>query len=201
MAAEMGVSLSYPDLESMASTSLLGGLDDTTLRNMVGAKGAVGTGDTFSGAAADLNARLRSTFSNMGVGLTDDTARRYVTEILAGRQSLASYENEAMRMAKSRFPNLAEQLDQGMTVRDAASPYIAQMAQTLEISETDIDLTDSHIQRALADRDEKGTPRSEPLWQFERRLKDDPRWDKTKQAVNQSYDMLARIGQDWGFSA
>jgi hypothetical protein len=201
MAAEMGVRMARADIESAAKDSLVMGLDDTMLRDIVGRRGATGTGQDYRGAAAEMEAQIRATYVNNGLRLTDDVARRNVNEILAGRQTLATYENLARQQAKSRYPNLAEQLDAGMTVRDVASPYLAQMADTLEINEVDLDLNDQAIQRALTDRDEKGTARTKPLWQFERELKDDPRWDKTKNAQNQTYDMLARIGQDWGFSA
>jgi hypothetical protein len=201
MAAEMGVRMARADIESAAKDSLVMGLDDTMLRDIVGRRGAAGTGQDYRGAAAEMEAQIRATYVNNGLRLTDDVARRNVNEILAGRQTLATYENLARQQAKSRYPNLAEQLDAGMTVRDVASPYLAQMADTLEINEVDLDLNDQAIQRALTDRDEKGTARTKPLWQFERELKDDPRWDKTKNAQNQTYDMLARIGQDWGFSA
>jgi membrane-bound lytic murein transglycosylase B len=123
------------------------------------------------------------------------------------KQAIAQY--GTLGILANSIPDLRAKLEQGAKDEwtpdrfwaEIQQPYVAQMAQTLEINEQDIDLGDAHIQRALSDRDEKGTPRTEPLWAFERRLKDDPRWDKTKQASNQAADMLSRIGQDWGYSA
>jgi hypothetical protein len=69
------------------------------------------------------------------------------------------------------------------------------MAATLEISDKDVKLSDSYIKKALEGANGERTP----LWQFEKMLKDDPRWDKTKQARNETYDLLAQVGKDWGF--
>jgi hypothetical protein len=201
MATELGVTLGKGQATSLANHALRTGITDDILKNMVGGLGAGGTGGSYKGAAADIDAQIRQAYSVQGVGFTDAAIRRSVNDVIAGKSTLATYENFARQQAKSRYPNLGEQLDSGMTVKDVASPYVAQMAQTLELDENAIDLSDSHIKRALTDRDEKGVPRTQPLWQFERQLKDDPRWDKTQGAHNQTYDMLARIGQDWGFSS
>ena len=42
-------------------------------------------------------------------------------------------------------------------------------------------------------------PVSTPLWQFQDQLRQDPRYDKTTQAVNDAYSTVAQIGKDWGF--
>ena len=65
-----------------------------------------------------------------------------------------------------------------------AEPYINLMAQTLELSPTAITLNDPYIREALMGIDEKGNPKPMGLWDFQKRLKNDPRWIKTQQASN-----------------
>jgi hypothetical protein len=45
--------------------------------------------------------------------------------------------------AKAAFPQFANQIDAGMTIRDIADPYISTYAQTLEVPETQVTLKDS----------------------------------------------------------
>jgi hypothetical protein len=71
----------------------------------------------------------------------------------------------------------------------------------LELPGTQIDFAkDPSIKKALQYKDPKtGQPQVKPLWQFERELKDDSRWQYTKQAKNETYAILQQVGQDWGF--
>jgi hypothetical protein len=39
------------------------------------------------------------------------------------------------------------------------------------------------------------------LWQVQDMMRQDPRYDHTKQAVSDAYSMINQIGKDWGFSA
>jgi hypothetical protein len=71
--------------------------------------------------------------------------------------------------AKAAFPQFANQIDAGMTVRDIADPYISTYAQTLEVPETQVTLKDPAIKKALAQTGQDGTTQtSMPLWQFQR---------------------------------
>jgi hypothetical protein len=121
--------------------------------------------------------------------------------ILAGRATLDTYVGQAIQNAKSRYAALAPQLDQGMTVHDIADPYMQVMSNTLEMPAAKVNINDRRIQQALTARDDKGQPTVQPLWQFELGLKKTPEWNKTKNATNAAFDMVSKIGQDWGFVA
>jgi hypothetical protein len=44
-----------------------------------------------------------------------------------------------------------------------------------------------------------GTFSTQPMYDFVRKLKDDPRWDKTKNAQDEAYRFTSRLGKDMGF--
>jgi hypothetical protein len=60
-------------------------------------------------------------------------------------------------MARSKYPEMQTYLDQGMTVRDVAEPYLQSYAQLLEVAPDAVQLTDARVQKAL-----QGTPPDKP---------------------------------------
>jgi hypothetical protein len=167
-------------LSQMANHFLVNNYDDETIRRWlalnVGPK--IGPEGALSGQAADLDAHLRQVASSYGVPFSDSTMNHELMMIMRGERTLESWESLMRERAKAAHPHLAAELDSGMTLRDIADPYIATMANTLEVAETNLDLTDLHVKRAL---------------------NDDPRWDKTKQARTAAYETVAQVGRDFGF--
>lgn len=186
-------------LETLASNS---SWDDQVLTQTVANRTKIDVTDTgaYLGQAANLRNHLTQVFQNYGVAYTKQWLDFGISQIESGRDTLDGFESYAKQRAKAAYPQFANQLDAGMTIRDIADPYISTYAQTLEVPETSVTLKDSMIKKALQQTGEDGTTRtSMPLWQFERTLKNDPRYDHTKQAKGDAMDLLAQIGKDWGF--
>jgi hypothetical protein len=175
------------------------GWDEATIRQNIGhqLKGATAT---FGGTAGTIQQQVKKLYGDYGVRYGSYRVNLWTRSILEGSASLEKLRAELMVGAKSRYAAIAGDIDQGRTVREIADPYIQLMASTWERPEGTIDLYDTKVQQALSRRDPKsGQPVLTPLWQFERELKDDPRWDTTKNAVNTAYDQAMRIGKAWGF--
>lgn len=100
--------------------------------------------------------------------------------------------------AAGMFPVYADRIRQGMNMYEIASPYINLMAQTLEIAPDQVTLNDPYIREALMGIDEKGNARPMGLWDFEKKLKNDPRWMQTKQASNDIASTATDILQIFG---
>ncbi len=200
---EMGVSGTGPWQQNLAFNAIVNGWDEQTLRENIARTGTVakGEGGHLMGTAADLSAKMRETAANYGIPVTEKSISSQVHAVLAGYNTIADYDALYLQRAKSRYPGLSVNLDSGLTIRDIADPYIAQMAQTLEVGEGSIDLMDRYVQKALTYKGEDGRPASQALWEFEQTLKEDPRWDKTKNANEEAAGLAATIGRDWGFIA
>lgn len=176
---------------------------ETHLASMIDSRrGPVAHGDAYGGDVGTVQQQVRQMYASYGIAYSNVGVMNRVRGILMGTSNLQSVQAEAMNQAKSKYAALAPEIDSGKTVADIASPYIASMAQTLELPDGSIMLTDPKIQQALTARDPKtGAPTVKPLWSFERDLKDDPRWDTTKNARNSAYDQAMQIGHDMGFIA
>lgn len=189
------------DPNAVGLQALLNNWDDEQIKSYIGATGSLGVGsnDALFADAAQLDTHLREVAAAYGVAVTEDNFRGMLTQIQAGRDTVDGWEAVMRARAKAQFPHLASQIDAGMSVRDIADPYIATYAQTLEVPETGIKLTDPAIQKALSIRNQDGTAATKPMWQFQRELKDDPRWDKTTNARTEAYTMVNQLGKDFGF--
>jgi len=176
--------------------------DDSRVTQLVTDNSQLRYGDTgaHEGTAAQLYDHMTTVAQNYGVAYSQSWLDGMVSNVQSGRDSLDGWENVMRARAKAAFPQFADQIDAGMTVRDIADPYISTYAQTLEVPETQVTLKDSYIQKALSQAGQDGQTRaSMPLWQFQRMLKDDPRYDRTQQAKSDAFTTLNKIGADFGF--
>lgn len=191
------------DTNKIGLAALTGNWDDQQLRTYLArtlrlSEGPLGS---LSGNAAEMEKYMRGLATNYGVPYTDQWIKGQVRSIQTGYGDLEGFESLMRARAKAAFPQFSDQIDGGMTLRDIADPYISTMANTLEVSVTELQLDDRWVKRAMSSKQPDGTMGAMPLWEFERKLKDDPRWDKTKQAREQAFDAIAQIGRDFGFEA
>ena len=163
----------------------------------------IGHGDSgaYMGNAANYADHMTHVAQSFGVAYTQDWLDGWINQVESGANSLDGFDAVVRARAKAAFPQFASQIDGGMTVRDIADPYISTYAKTLEVPETEVTLGDSYIQKALSQTGPDGTLQTAmPLWQFQRTLKADPRYDNTQQAKDDAFSVLNKIGQDWGFA-
>lgn len=202
LAGSMGIGLTEGNtgtLSHLVRSAQTFGWDEETLKAEIGNMYRLNRGKMPGGEAGATTQQLRKVYSDYGVPLSEDLAAKATRAILSGTATVDSYTALAINSARSRYAALAPQLDQGMTVRDIADPYIQMTASTLEIPQGKVSINDPRVQKALTARDDKGQPTVQPLWQYEQGLKQSPQWDKTKAATNAAYDMVNKIGQSWGF--
>jgi hypothetical protein len=88
---------------------------------------------------------------------------------------------------------VAKLIDQGVDLDTIYSPYKNLMANTLEINPETITLNDPTLRTAITAENEV------PLYQFERQLRQDNRWQYTNQARSEVADAAKKILQDFGF--
>jgi hypothetical protein len=203
-AQQLGRSITATQARTLALRSMVenASWDDQRLSQLLtdNTRVEVGRDGSYQGNAADLQAHLTKTAQNYGVAYTRSWLDAWTNEIQSGRNSLEGWESVMKARAKAAYPQFAAQLDAGMTIRDIADPYISTYAQTLEVPETQVTLNDTAIKKALSQTTADGkTLASMPLWQFQRQLKDDPRYDRTQQAKDDAFSALGKIGKDFGF--
>lgn len=203
-ANSLGRTLDVKTRQALALQTLTtnAGWDDQVLTNLVATKTQLhaNSSGAYTGNAADLVNHMTQTAQSYGVAYTPDQLNRTASIIQQGGDSLSGWENLMRARAKATYPQFANQIDAGMTVRDIADPYISTMASTLELDANTVTLKDPSIQKALSQRDPTGAATSQPMWQFQQQVKADPRYDKTTQARDDAFTALKQIGADFGFA-
>jgi hypothetical protein len=145
-----------------------------------------------------------------GIMMSDDAAGDYATKIVTGKLDEDTVFNAIRESAASAFPKFADKIKAGIDLKTLADPFIQSMSSILEIPYTSIDLFDPTIRNALSGGYSKvtatpgmgGVSRGEyTLYDFEKDLRGDSRWQYTKNAKKTVADSALRVLQDFGVQA
>ncbi len=135
-----------------------------------------------------------------GLELTDDWVAREARRIGAGKRTVDDSLQALQRQVIARYPAWKEEIKDGLTVTDIASPYQQLAAQTLELPQESIGLNDPLVQRGLQGVGKNGEPAVKPLWQFQDELKKDPRWQYTDNAWSEVGGMAEEAMRMFGMT-
>jgi hypothetical protein len=104
------------------------------------------------------------------------------------------FKNLIRQTAKVGLPDkVGKLLDEGVDLEAVYTPYKNIMAATLEVNPETINLNDSTLRSAI------GPDKEMPIYEFEKALRKDPRWQYTNNAREKAYSAVNRILQDFGF--
>ena len=73
------------------------------------------------------------------------------------------------------------------------------MAELHETDEAGISLDNPLITRAMGGIDEKGNPKAMDFTEFETLLREDPRWEKTRNGEQALMGAVTSFAKQWGF--
>lgn len=210
-ANSMGFTLDNGTIEAIGKAALLSGND----QNLNWLDQAIGNHDNFKGVddQTDLKGGMAQTANQLqalaaSYGITVDPQRltHQAKQVVVGDTTIDTFKNQYIAAAKSRFPGISTQLDQGLTVADVAQPYMNSMSSLLEINPNSLSVNTPKIVQALQGQagqsdGKSSVPTVEPIWQFENRVRKDPRWGFTRNAHDTMSNVLGELGQDWGFAS
>ena len=172
--------------------------------------GKVGTGDKvvytkLSGNLETLAGSLYKqawdygfdrTMSNTGFTKWFETSMK---GLVAGTLQPTQIDDQLQARAKSFAPGLANLIDQGQTLREAADPWLQAIADVWETNANQLDLNDEYVQRALNVTDEKGNVQPVNLYDAKKLARRSDKWDTTQNAKEEKTRIANRILQDFGF--
>lgn len=150
------------------------------------------------GEAGNLADTLRSSAYANGVSYTDNWYLSAAKSVAAGLTSADDWDRDIRENAASLWPVYADKIRAGVNVYDLASPYINTMASEFEMSPNMVTLNDPYVREALTGIDEQGNPTPMGLWDFQKKLRKDPRWMNTSKAQNEVTGVAGRIMQMFG---
>jgi cell division protein ZapA (FtsZ GTPase activity inhibitor) len=194
-ATDLGVGLDDAAVNKLAREWAAGNFDTTTIKPQIARSGKI---DFTKGSAAEQLNTLKELAGSYGMQYDQGWYNTAATNVLTGKDDIETYKQYVKEQAKSKFPTLVAQLDQGFTVRQLASPYIQTMSNILEIDPNTIGLNDVYVNQALTGLNAEGKPSTKPLWQFEQDLRKDPRWNFTKNAQDSLMNTTRKVLQDFG---
>lgn len=148
----------------------------------------------------EQKATIRRTVRDYHVMLSDDVIGQYAEKVVTGDLSADALTDEFKNLAKSHFPALAAYLDQGLTVQQAADPYVQLAAKELEIPDTAINLDDPKWSRPLQQVGGDGKPMVMTLYDWQKTLRSDDTygWDRTSGARQQAAQFSQQLAQTFG---
>ena len=113
---------------------------------------------------------------------------------LARGESIETFKNTIRGAAKLGLPDkVANLLDQGLDIKDIYAPYRNIMASVLEIAPDSISLDDKTLRTAI------GPEKEMSIYDFQRSLRKDPRWQYTNNAREESSTAVLGVLRDFGF--
>lgn len=131
-----------------------------------------------------------------------DDSRNWLGKLMRGEDTIEGFQRAMLDFAKVKYPGLHDQLLGGMSLQQIADPYLATYSQVLEMPKTAINwYEDPLVQRALqfVGQGETQSAGSMPMYEFEKTLRQDPRWRQTTNAIDSTAALIQKIGTDWGY--
>ena len=120
-------------------------------------------------------------------------ASQWASRIAAG-EPIETFKQIIRNAAKLGMPdNVKNLIDQGIDLDTIYSPYKQTMAAILEINPDSISVNDPTLRMGI------GAVKEMPLYEYQRALKQDVRWQYTNNAKEDVSNSVQRVLRDFGF--
>jgi len=174
-------------------------LDSNIKSQLASGKQAIGIGNVPEGPSGKYFTEFKNFAAKNGIMLSDSAATDYANKAVAGLIDADTIYSTLRESAASAFPQLADKIKAGIDLKTLADPYIQSMSNILEIPYTAIDLFDPKIRSALSYTQADGKVGTKSIYEFEKELRKDVRWQYTNNAKKEVADTTLRVLQDFGF--
>ena len=190
---EKGSLLNQDDYSRIAANVITPAIRGTSLEALASGNGLIAQNIT----------ELKAYATNYGVRLsTQDALDRIMSGMKPGGTlttgNLDAQKQSIKTMSKTMYPNLAQGIDEGLDIKSISNQYAYYMGQILEMPDNAINPFDPHIQRALRNDGKQGVM---SITDFQRALKNDPRWATTKNAREEASGYANSILKSFGLMA
>lgn len=187
---------------ALAERALLLGWNEDQIRDVLANHVLPSAQGHYGGQLSAIEQNLRNTASANGINVTQQQLTGWMRNIVRGDASTEQYETMVRDLAAKTFGVYGDQIKAGMNLKDLASPYVQSMSQILELNPGSVDLFDPTIRSALSGQvDDKGQRVATSITDFENSLRNDRRWQYTKQAKDTATGFANALGRMWGVTS
>jgi len=187
----MGAQLNDDELLKLVKDKRRLGLTDAQVSNRLAKDYLTVRDGRFSGAAGSKQDQLSQWAIKNGITLSQDMVQNYVRQIAMGDTTEDDVKNDLRRTYMAgAYPAWADRINAGQDIYDIANPYRSRMAALLELNEEEINFNDVTLSKGLQGVGADGKPGVVPLYEFDKQIREDPRWQYTDNA-RQSYSTMA----------
>ena len=202
-ALNYGIRLSSEQLQKLALESQRLGFGREKITNAIGmlavAGGSAGATQLREGFYGQ---QVRNVAADYGITLNDTTFNQFVNKIAVGEESLSSFQDYALTIAKAMFPSVSEQFDAGLTFSDITAPFKTIASNLLEIEEVNIDFRQPQWAQALTYQPDPKTGEQRLMnmreWQDYLRNTDSFGYQYTTEARSRAYGVADTLANMFG---
>lgn len=188
-------------LKEATYKSLALGWSDARIKDWLGAK-ATTHGGIMWGEAGEAFDKFHELAYLNGMKYSGDWYKKNAVAVASGKSTVENVEAAVRKAAAAHYSAFAAQISAGQNVMDLAAPYIKAASSLLELPETDMDLFNAHIAKAMTAKVKAGQESGSqmPLWQFENEIRNDPLWRKTNNARESMMTVARQVAKDFGLA-
>lgn len=167
------------------------GWAEARLRDWLGRKVKMHDGQMW-GEAGEVFDKLHELAWSNGIDYSEGWFAARSRDIVGGRSTVQTQESKIRAAAAAKYSAWADQIKAGQNVMDLASPYIQSFSEILEIAPGAVDLKTGLIESAMTSK------KPTPMWEFQRKVRNDPRWRKTNNAREGLMSVAHQVARDFG---
>jgi len=172
--------------------------DDVKIRNAVLAAAKYGKGAVIGGLSGKNLSALKAIAGANGFDLEKNFGNSLPTWLdnLSKGESIETYKKIIRDAAKTSFnvsDRVASLLDQGVDLETVYQPYMNVMAKILELNPEEVTLRDLADKGVIANKDQMN------LYDFQKVLRKDSRWQFTENAREEVSNVALQVLRDFGF--
>lgn len=201
LAARYGVTLSDERMRSMATDALKFSWNERELRSALLSEATynpeVGASSGSIGARVDdFGAQAQQWFVELG----EEQLHEWAVKVESGEATEQDFKNYVKEQATSRFPQLKQYFDIGVSPQTFFEPYKNTIASMLEMPAAQVDLLhDPRFARVLDfDTAENGLGRPMRLYELQDYVRSLPEWQNTDTAKTQAADLSQQLLTTFG---
>lgn len=200
-AAQLGVQLTPQQAQQLGIDAITNGYDQNTavLNQKMAEFLKPASGNHFGGQAGSYEDQIRQSMMDLGVFMPEDQLDNQIKQIVAGKQSVQGVTAQLRTQAASMYPAYSTQINSGVNLSDIASPYMQRAQQLLEMGPGSINIQTPMIKSALQ-YTQDGQPTAMPMYDFEKQVRQDPRWLSTDNAQDSFMSNAHQVLVNFGFA-